>query len=643
MAFSKIILNGDTLMDVTGKTVTAGTMLNGTTALANDGTDVTGNIASKTSSDLTASTLTVTAPAGYYASNATKTLTDANLTAGNIKKDVTVFGVTGTYEGSGGGSSDGDVIFIDYDGSIVTTKTKTEINAMTSDSDLPANPTHTGLTSQGWNWTVAQIKAQLTAMPNHKVYVGQMYVTTSGDTEIDITLEDATHLSPYLAVAVNGTITVDWGDNTTPDTMTGSNTSTLIYQQHTYAVTGNYKLTIHVASGTCYLSGGGGNQYPGIFRSVSGISDNAANTVYAYCVKAIRIGNNIRISERAFCRCGRMETITIPSTITDIEAEVFYYCYCLTSLTIPNGITKTNQNICQSCFLLTSVSIPAGVTQILANSFAFCYSLRDITIPSDVTRLDASAFSSCQLLADVAIPSGLTSLGSAAFSNCYSFHSDITIPSNITTIPASIFNGCNKIKSITIHNNVTAISTSSFGNCPSLQSITLPSKVTSIGSNAFQNCSGLENVTIQGNITLIDGYVFYQCFSLRSITIPNTATSIGNYAFYNCSSLEKITMSTAVTSIGNSAFSGCTILKTITLPSTLTSVGNSAFYNCKSMEEYHFQSTSVPTGGTTMFSGINANCVIYVPYSADHSILNAYQTANNWSTYATYMQEEPAP
>ena len=59
-------------------------------------------ITQRSSSDLSASTLTVTAPSGYYSSNATKTLTDANLVAGNIKKDVPIFGVTGSYEGSGG-------------------------------------------------------------------------------------------------------------------------------------------------------------------------------------------------------------------------------------------------------------------------------------------------------------------------------------------------------------------------------------------------------------------------------------------------------------------------------------------------------------------------------------------------------------
>lgn len=74
MAIAKVILNGETQMDVTQKTVTAGSMLSGTTALKNDGTDITGTIASKTSSDLTASGATVTAPAGYYASAASKSV-----------------------------------------------------------------------------------------------------------------------------------------------------------------------------------------------------------------------------------------------------------------------------------------------------------------------------------------------------------------------------------------------------------------------------------------------------------------------------------------------------------------------------------------------------------------------------------------
>lgn len=84
MAYSKIILNGETLMDVTSDTVAAGSLLSGKTATKNDGTKVTGNIASKTASDLTASGATVTAAAGYYPSAVSKavaTTTHPNPTA----------------------------------------------------------------------------------------------------------------------------------------------------------------------------------------------------------------------------------------------------------------------------------------------------------------------------------------------------------------------------------------------------------------------------------------------------------------------------------------------------------------------------------------------------------------------------------
>lgn len=55
-------------------------MLSGNTAYAN-GTKYTGSIATKTGSDLSASGDTVTVPAGYYASNATKAVASGSATA----------------------------------------------------------------------------------------------------------------------------------------------------------------------------------------------------------------------------------------------------------------------------------------------------------------------------------------------------------------------------------------------------------------------------------------------------------------------------------------------------------------------------------------------------------------------------------
>lgn len=81
--------------DVSDTTAVAADVLASKTMYKADGTKVTGSIPTKTSSDLTASILTVTVPSGYYASNASKTLSDAALVSGNIKSGSTIFGVSG--------------------------------------------------------------------------------------------------------------------------------------------------------------------------------------------------------------------------------------------------------------------------------------------------------------------------------------------------------------------------------------------------------------------------------------------------------------------------------------------------------------------------------------------------------------------
>jgi len=55
-------------------------MLYGTTALKNDGTNITGSIVSKTSSDVGVSGATVSIPAGYYGSSISKSVADGSAT-----------------------------------------------------------------------------------------------------------------------------------------------------------------------------------------------------------------------------------------------------------------------------------------------------------------------------------------------------------------------------------------------------------------------------------------------------------------------------------------------------------------------------------------------------------------------------------
>ena len=72
MSVKKIEFDGKTLIDLTQDTVTAESMLNGVTAHNNEGDIITGNIPTKTAVDLTVNGKTVTVPAGYYGTKATK-------------------------------------------------------------------------------------------------------------------------------------------------------------------------------------------------------------------------------------------------------------------------------------------------------------------------------------------------------------------------------------------------------------------------------------------------------------------------------------------------------------------------------------------------------------------------------------------
>jgi len=57
------------------------------------------------------------------------------------------------------------------------------------------------------------------------------------------------------------------------------------------------------------------------------------------------------------------------------------------------------------------------------------------------------------------------------------------------------------------------------------------------------------------------------------------------------------------------------------------------------MAKYHLLPTTPPTlSSANAFNGIPSDCIIYVPVGS----LEAYQTATNWSTYASKMREEPA-
>ena len=473
----------------------------------------------------------------------------------------------------------GDITFYDYDGTIVTSWTLEELATKTA---LPDYPSHEGLICQGWNWSLADLKTT-----NRKMNVGAMYITDDGKTRIYIRLEEG-RTSPMLGVCPNGTVTVDWGDGTTPDTLTGTSTSTVKWTpNHAYAAAGEYVIKLTVDGTMGFYGTSSSNQYSAILRYSSG--SDARNYVYPNSVQKIEIGSGVTsIGDFAFYNCYSLASITIPNGVTRIGDSAFYYCYSLASITIPNGVISIGVSAFYYCYSLASITIPNSVTSIGDRAFNNCYSLASITIPNGVTRINIYTFSYCTSLASVTIPNGVTSIGNRAFYYCYS-----------------------------------------------LASITIPNSVTSIGDRAFNNCYSLASITIPNSVTSINSYTFAYCTSLASVTIPNGVTSIGNYAFYYCYSLASITIPNGVTRIGDSAFNHCYSLASITIPNGVTRIGISAFYGCYGVAFYDFTAcTTVPTlADTDAFGNISADCQIRVPAS----LVDEWKAATNWSTYADYI------
>lgn len=340
-----------------------------------------------------------------------KTIADAIRSKTGSTEELTLDQMATEIEGisSGGGSAsvaEKDVNFYDYDGTLLHSYTVAEAQAL---SELPALPEQPGLICQGWNWSLEDIKAH-----NRALNVGATYITDDGTTRIYIHLEEG-RTSPMLGVCPNGTVTVDWGDGTAPDVLTGTSTSTVAWTpNHEYAKPGDYviRLTVDGEMGISGISYSDGTR---ILRHNA--SRDNTNHIYQYAVGKVEIGVGVTsIGGYAFSRCYSLKSITIPNGITSISQYAFYYCYSLLFVTIPNSVTLMSNMAFSDCCSLSAVAIPNSVTNFGSTMFSRCFALKCVTIPSSITSISSDTFSNCYTLTRIDIHDGIRNIGYSAFS-----------------------------------------------------------------------------------------------------------------------------------------------------------------------------------------------------------------------------------
>lgn len=331
-------------------------------------------------------------------------------------------------------------------------------------------------------------------------------------------------------------------------------------------------------------------------------------------------------------------------------------------------VTCIAENALKNCDEILSVSIPSSVMQIEAHAFENCSNLKTLSIPESIVTIGFDAFLGCDNIYDVHISSldawcaiDFASPDANPLRYAYGLYlgsdaepiDELVINGSSKKISKYAFYGYVKLTSVGIYEGVTCIEDCAFYDCTNLALISLPNGISYIGSCAFYNTAyynqtsnwqsdalysdnyllhvkstEAKKYTVKSGTTLIASSALRSCFNLTEIELPGTLLHIGDDAFYDCAQLTTITLPSSLAKLGHRAFYNCTKLASINVPDSVEALGDDVFKAC-----YSLQTVSLGANLTAIGDGCFSHCVkltsVVIPDKVTHLGEHIFEYCSN--------------
>ena len=263
----------------------------------------------------------------------------------------------------------------------------------------------------------------------------------------------------------------------------------------------------------------------------------------------------------------KVKSITIPKSVK-IGCQDYYGvgvlagCQYLKEIIFEDGMEVIPSNIALGAENVEKVTIPQSVTQIDASSFEGVKNLTQIELPKALKEIGYSAFKGTENLTQIVLPEGLKKIGNYAFAG--SGLTNIVIPGSITKVGERAFSGsqlvsakfengdeyteaildsyvfsnCEKLETVELSENIVELH-SGLIEGTKVKSIAIPKGVKKsyqdyYGVGVLAGCRYLKEIIFEDGMEIIPANIAMGAEYVEKVVIPSSVLAIENYAFDNC-------------------------------------------------------------------------------------------------------------